>query len=156
MASVNKIMLIGNVGKDPEIRTTKDGKNVANFSLATSESWRDRDTGEKHEYTEWHRVVIFSPPIVQVVKNYVHKGSKLYIEGTVRTRKWTDVNGIDKYVTEVLVQPYSGVLMLLDPKSSSYSGGHDAGDGGYSGGTKREEGMAHTHIDDIRDDDIPF
>lgn len=117
VSSLNKATLIGNIGKDPEIRPTKDGKEIATFSLATSEAWKDKMSGEKKEKTEWHRVVIFSQPLVAIVKNYVHKGSKLYIEGSIQTRKWMDQqSGTEKYVTEIVLQPFSSVLLLLDNK----------------------------------------
>lgn len=118
MASVNKVILIGNVGKDPEIRSTQDGKEIANLSIATSESWKDKATGEKREKTEWHRVVIFSEALTGVVKNYVKKGSKIYIEGSLATRKWTDKDGAEKYSTEVVLQGFNAKLMLLDSKQS--------------------------------------
>jgi single-strand DNA-binding protein len=116
--SLNRVTLIGNVGKDPEIRTTQDGKEVATFSIATSESWRDKNSGEKKERTEWHRVVIFSQHLINVVKNYVHKGSKLFVEGSIHTRKWNDQAGTEKQTTEIVIQSYSGNLMMLDGKNT--------------------------------------
>ena len=112
--SVNKVILVGNVGKDPEIRRTQDGRPIANLSLATSETWRDKSTGERKEKTEWHRVVIFSEPLCKVVEQYVKKGSKLYIEGALQTRKWTDQSGAEKYSTEVVLQGFNGTLTMLD------------------------------------------
>ncbi len=112
--SVNKVILVGNVGKDPEIRRTQDGRPIANLSIATSESWRDKATGEKKEKTEWHRVVIFSEPLCKVVEQYVKKGAKLYIEGALQTRKWTDQSGVEKYSTEVVLQGFNGSLTMLD------------------------------------------
>ena len=112
--SVNKVILVGNVGKDPEIRRTQDGRPIANLSLATSETWRDKATGERKEKTEWHRVVIFSEPLCKVVEQYVKKGSKLYIEGALQTRKWTDQSGAEKYSTEVVLQGFNGTLTMLD------------------------------------------
>lgn len=116
--SVNKVILIGNLGKDPEIRTTQDGKEIANFSLATSESWKDKTTGERKEKTEWHRVVVFNPGIVKVIKDYVKKGSKLYIEGSLQTRKW-EKDGVEHYSTEIVLQAFNGTLKLLDGKDKS-------------------------------------
>jgi len=117
--SLNKVTLIGNLGKDPEIRSTSDGREIANFSIATSESWRDKITGEKKEKTEWHRIVVFKEGLVGVVKNYVKKGSKLYIEGKLQTRKWVDNAGQEKYTTEVALQGFNTSLILLDSKSGS-------------------------------------
>ncbi len=114
--SVNKVILVGNTGNNPEIRTTNDGKEIATFSLATSEVWRDKATDEKRERTEWHRVVVFNDALVVVIKNYVKKGSKLYIEGSLHTRKWTDNEGHEKYSTEVVLQNYDSKLVLLDSK----------------------------------------
>lgn len=114
--SVNKVILVGNVGKDPEIRSTQDGKEIASLSLATSDSWKDKSTGERKEKTEWHRISVFNDGLVGVIKNYVKKGSKLYIEGQIQTRKWTDKDGVEKYSTEVVLQNYGGVLQMLDSK----------------------------------------
>ncbi|OFW81317.1 MAG: single-stranded DNA-binding protein [Alphaproteobacteria bacterium RIFCSPLOWO2_01_FULL_40_26] len=124
--SINKVILVGNVGQDPEIRTTNDGREIANFSIATSDSWKDKNTGEKREKTEWHRVVIFSQGLVGIVKNYVKKGSKLYVEGSLQTRKWTDNQGIEKYTTEIVLQNFNSTLQILDSRErgergSSYS-----------------------------------
>ena len=130
--SVNKVILVGNVGKDPEIRRTQDGRPIANLSLATSESWRDKATGEKKEKTEWHRVVIFSEPLCKVVEQYVKKGAKLYIEGQLQTRKWTDKDGAEKYSTEVVLQGFSGSLTMLD--------GAGGGRGASSGMGMQESG----------------
>ena len=121
--SVNKVILVGNVGKDPEIRRTQDGRPIANLSIATSESWRDKATGEKKEKTEWHRVVIFSEPLCKIVEQYVKKGAKLYIEGALQTRKWTDQSGAEKYSTEVVLQGFNGSLTMLD----GAGGGRGAG-----------------------------
>jgi single-strand DNA-binding protein len=112
--SVNKVILVGNVGKDPEIRRTQDGKAIANLSIATSENWRDKNTGERKEKTEWHRVVVFNEGLSKVVEQYVKKGSKIYIEGQLQTRKWTDQSGVEKYSTEVVLQGFGGVLTMLD------------------------------------------
>jgi single-strand DNA-binding protein len=151
--SVNKVILVGNVGKDPEIRRTQDGRPIANITLATSETWRDKNSGEKKEKTEWHRVVIFSEPLCKVVEQYVKKGAKLYIEGALQTRKWTDQAGVEKYSTEVVLQGFGGTLTMLDSRQGagggmqeggqveyggggqdSYDSGNSGGGGGYGGG----------------------
>lgn len=116
--SVNKVILIGNVGKDPEIRSMQDGKEIADFSIATSESWKDKSTGERKEKTEWHRIVVFNEGLVRVIKSYVKKGSKLYLEGQLQTRKWTDKDGVEKYSTEIVLQNFGGTLVMLDSKKS--------------------------------------
>jgi single-strand DNA-binding protein len=115
--AVNKVILVGNLGKDPEIRRTQDGRPIANLSLATSESWRDKATGERKEKTEWHRVVVFSEPLCKVIEQYLKKGSKVYLEGALATRKWTDKDGVDKYSTEVVLQGFNSSLVMLDGKS---------------------------------------
>jgi len=115
MASVNKVILIGNLGRDPEIRSTQDGTKIANLSLATSESWKDKNTGERREKSEWHRVVIFGP-LAEIAEKYLRKGSKVYVEGQIQTRKWTDQSGQDKYTTEIVLQRYRGELVMLDGK----------------------------------------
>lgn len=112
--SVNKVILVGNVGKDPEIRTTQSGAEIASFSLATSESWRDKASGERKEKTEWHNVVVFNSALVGVVANYVKKGSQVYIEGSIQTRKWQDKDGNDRYSTEVVLQNFGGTIVLLN------------------------------------------
>ena len=117
--SINKVILVGNLGKDPEIRHTSDGTKIANFSVATSETWKDRTTGERKERTEWHRVVIFNERLSDVVEKYVKKGSKLYLEGQLQTRKWTDNNGQDRYSTEIVLSKFKGELTLLDSRASS-------------------------------------
>jgi single-strand DNA-binding protein len=173
--SVNKVILVGNVGKDPEIRRTQDGRPIANLSLATSESWRDKATGERKEKTEWHRVVIFSEPLCKVVEQYVRKGSKLYVEGALQTRKWTDQSGAEKYSTEVVLQGYNGSLTMLDGGRAAAPGGmqeaaspdygYDSGGfgsgGGYDepkrGAAKSGGGTpAKASFDKALDDEIPF
>lgn len=119
MSSLNKVTLIGNLGKDPEIRTTGDGKEIANFSIATSETWKDKTTGEKKDKTEWHRVVCFNEGLTRVIKSYVKKGSKIYIEGQLQTRKWTNQEGQEVYTTEVILQNYNSSLILLDSKGEN-------------------------------------
>lgn len=116
--SLNKVTLIGNLGRDPEIRTTNDGKEIASFSIATSESWKDKITGERKDKTEWHRIAVFSEGLVRVVKNYVKKGSKLYIEGQLQTRKWIDNENKERYTTEIVLQSYNSSLILLDSRGS--------------------------------------
>ena len=113
--SVNKVILIGHLGRDPEIRSTQDGRKIANLSLATSESWKDKNTGERRERSEWHRVVIFGP-LAEIAEKYLRKGSKVYLEGALQTRKWQDQSGQDKYTTEVVLQQYRGELVMLDGK----------------------------------------
>jgi len=117
--SVNKVILLGNLGRDPDIRTMQNGKKVCTFSIATSNSWKDKETGEKKEKTEWHRVVVFNEGLVDVVENYVKKGSKLYIEGSLQTRKWTDDSGTEKYTTEVIIQGYGGRIDMISTKGSN-------------------------------------
>lgn len=116
MASVNKVILVGNLGKDPEIRSMQSGDRVASFSVATSESWKDKSSGEKKEKTEWHRISCFNQGLVKVIEAYVRKGSKVYIEGQLETRKWTDKDGVEKYSTEVVLRPFKGELTMLDSK----------------------------------------
>ncbi|MBN8511473.1 MAG: single-stranded DNA-binding protein [Rickettsiales bacterium] len=118
-SSVNKVVLIGNLGRDPEIRMTSDGREIASFSLATSESWKDKVTGERKDKTEWHRIVVFNEGLVRLVKNYVKKGSKLYLEGQLQTRKWLDGENHERYTTEIVLQNFNASLILLDPRSDS-------------------------------------
>src|ERR1700759_1995609 len=125
--SVNKVILVGNIGRDPEIRSTQDGTRIANLSLATSETWRDRASGERKEKTEWHRVAIFNDRLVEVIEKYVKKGAKLYIEGQLQTRKWTDKEGQERYTTEVVLGRFNGQLPMLDGRS----GGEGFGGGPY-------------------------
>ncbi|KQZ55078.1 single-stranded DNA-binding protein [Rhizobium sp. Root149] len=127
--SVNKVILIGNVGADPEIRRTQDGRPIANLRIATSESWRDRNSGERREKTEWHTVVVFNEGLCKVVEQYVKKGAKLYIEGALQTRKWQDQNGNDRYSTEVVLQGFNSTLTMLDGRGEGGGAG-----GGYGGG----------------------
>lgn len=132
--SVNKVILVGNLGRDPEIRSTQDGTKIANLSVATSETWRDRNSGERRERTEWHRVVIFNDRLVDVVEKFLRKGSKIYIEGALQTRKWTDQQGVEKYSTEVVLQRYRGELTMLDGRSEGGQGGGGDYGGGQGGG----------------------
>jgi single-strand DNA-binding protein len=136
--SVNKVILVGNLGRDPEIRTTQGGTRVANLSVATSETWRDRASGERKERTEWHRVVIFNDRLVDVVEKYLKKGSKVYLEGALQTRKWTDNSGQERYTTEIVLQNFRGELTMLDGRGGGSGGGEGGGfepdEGGYGGG----------------------
>jgi single-strand DNA-binding protein len=157
--SVNKVILVGNLGKDPEIRRTQDGRPIANLSVATSESWRDKNTGERREKTEWHRVVIFNENLCRIVEQYLKKGSKVYLEGQLQTRKWTDQQGVEKYSTEVVLQGFNSVLTMLDRAGG---GGAEAGSSGSSdfgsaGPTaQRKPALAGTGKRDDFDDEIPF
>ena len=117
MSRVNKVILIGNLGRDPEIRTMPSGEKVANLALATSERWKDKDSGEQKERTEWHRIVVFNQGLVKVCEDYLNKGAKIYLQGQLETRKWTDGNGIEKYTTEVVLRPYRSELVMLDKKT---------------------------------------
>src|SRR6266478_951695 len=162
--SVNKVILIGNLGADPEIRRTQDGRPIANLRIATSESWRDKATGERKEKTEWHRVVIFSEGLCKIVEQYLKKGSKVYIEGQLQTRKWTDQAGVEKYSTEVVLQNFNSTLTMLDGRSggggggsfgSDDSSGGDLGSGGPSSAAPRRAVAAGARNSDM-DDDIPF
>lgn len=127
--SVNKVILVGNLGKDPEVRTSQDGNKIVNFSIATSESWKDRASGERREKTEWHRVVVFNPNLADIAERYLKKGSSVYVEGALQTRKWTDQSGMEKYTTEVVIGRFKGELTLLGGRGDS--GG--SGSGGYGG-----------------------
>lgn len=130
--SVNKVILIGNLGRDPEVRTFGNGGKVCNLRIATSENWKDKNTGERRERTEWHSVAIFSEPLVRVSEQYLRKGSKVYIEGQLETRKWQDQSGQDKYSTEVVLRPYTSTLTMLDGRGDN-AGGGGGGGGGYVG-----------------------
>ena len=174
--SVNKVILVGNLGRDPEIRSMQSGEEIAQLSLATSETWRDKASGERKERTEWHRVVIFNENLVKVAKSYLKKGSKVYIEGSLQTRKWTDKDGAEKYSTEVVLQRFRGELTMLDGRDGggsggSYGGGGDdygssggpgsgsggGSGGGYGGGGRSSGGGGGSapRRDDM-DDEIPF
>ena len=159
--SVNKVILVGNLGKDPEIRRTQDGRPIANLSVATSESWRDKATGERKEKTEWHRVVIFNEGLCKVAEQYLKKGAKVYIEGQLQTRKWTDHAGVEKYSTEVVLQGFNSNLTMLDGRSGgggnfgTEESGGDFGSGGPSVAAPRRAVAAGARSSDM-DDDIPF
>ncbi|HGG63692.1 MAG TPA: single-stranded DNA-binding protein [Rhodobacteraceae bacterium] len=159
--SVNKVILIGNLGADPEVRTFQNGGKVCNLRIATSETWKDKNTGERREKTEWHTVAIFSEGLVRVCEQYLKKGSKVYIEGALQTRKWQDQSGNDRYSTEVVLSGFNGTLVMLDGRSGGGSGGgYGGGDqGGYGGGSSGggydsgpQQGGGSGNIDD----EIPF
>ena len=151
--SINKVILVGNVGQDPEIRTTGDGREIASFSLATSESWKDKSTGEKRDKTEWHRLVIFSQGLVGIAKSYVKKGTKLYIEGSLQTRKWTDKDGVEKYTTEVVLQNFNSTLQILDSKNGSSAG--DSYTSSSSSSASSSRSRSDVSVEE-HDDEIPF
>lgn len=155
---INKVILVGNVGNDPEIRAMQNGDEVANFSLATSERWKDKNSGEKKEKTEWHRVVAWGN-LATVVKNYVKKGSKLYIEGKLQTRKWTDQSGVEKYSTEIILQGFNATLQMLDSRAGDSSGvdaHNEAKANGYQPQTTEQaKQTAQSSVQEL-DDDIPF
>ncbi|MEX0753395.1 MAG: single-stranded DNA-binding protein [Xanthobacteraceae bacterium] len=157
--SVNKVILIGNLGADPEIRRTQDGRPIANLRVATSESWRDKASGERKEKTEWHRVVIFNEGLCRIAEQYLKKGSKVYLEGSLQTRKWQDKDGQDKYSTEVVLQGFNSQLTMLDARGAG-SGGAEAGEGGDFGSpgptAARKPAMAGGGKRDDMDDEIPF
>jgi single-strand DNA-binding protein len=146
-SSVNKVILIGNLGRDPEVRTFQNGGKVCNLNIATSETWKDRNTGERKERTEWHSVAIFSEPLAKVAEQYLRKGSKVYLEGQLETRKWQDQSGNDKFSTEVVLRPYSSTLTMLDGRSGDDSGG------GY-GAPQQQQQQSQPSRD--LDDEIPF
>lgn len=148
--SVNKVILVGNLGADPEIRRTQDGRPIANLRIATSDSWRDKNSSERREKTEWHRVVVFNEGLCKVIEQYVKKGSKVYIEGALQTRKWVDQAGVEKYSTEIVLQGFNSVLTMLDGRK----GGHSDDAGEESTGGKHEVG-ASSFAQDL-DDEIPF
>jgi single-strand DNA-binding protein len=165
--SVNKVILIGNLGADPEIRRTQDGRPIANLRLATSESWKDKNTGERREKTEWHRVVIFNENLCRIAEQYLKKGSKVFIEGALQTRKWQDQSGQDKYSTEVVLQGFRGELTLLDRAgaggggsgSGSDAGADEGGEFGSPGPTRKvaaTAGAARGGAGADMDDELPF
>ena len=151
--SVNKAILVGNLGKDPEIRRTQDGKAIVNMTVATSESWRDKSSGERKEKTEWHRVVVFNEGLAKVAEQYLKKGSKIYIEGQIQTRKWTDQSGVEKYSTEIVLQGFGGVLTMLDgPTKSGETEPQQSTTQRALAAMKRQRGDSNTELSD----DIPF
>ena len=145
--SVNKVILVGNLGKDPEVRRMTSGDPVVTLSVATSESWRDKSSGEKKEKTEWHRVVIFNKNLADVAEKYLRKGAKVYLEGALQTRKWTDKDGAEKYSTEVVLQNFNGTLVMLDSRGSEGGGGRVSGGAGEAPASFQRDEM---------DDEIPF
>ena len=158
--SVNKVILIGNLGADPEIRSLNSGDRVANLRIATSETWRDRASGERKEKTEWHRVVVFNENIVKVCEQYLKKGAKVYIEGSIQTRKWTDQAGVEKFSTEIVLQKFRGELTMLDGRGEGAgdgdSGGYGNG-GGFSSGPRAQQSSApREEFSADLDDEIPF
>jgi single-strand DNA-binding protein len=166
MAGVNKVILVGNLGDDPEVRSLNNGGEVVNMRVATSESWTDKATGNRQERTEWHRVVIFNENLGRVAKSYLKKGSKVYLEGQIQTRKWQDQSGADRYSTEVVLQRFRGELVLLDSRGSGGGGGGgfgggedygDAGGGDFGGGSApRPQSKPQPAFDTDLDDDVPF
>lgn len=159
--SVNKVILIGNLGKDPEVRTMNNGGEVVSFSLATSENWNDKASGERREKTEWHNIVIFNENLGRIAKQYLRKGSSVYVEGQLQTRKWTDQNGNDRYTTEVVLQRFRGELTLLGGRESGGSGGgssnwgEDRGASPFGGGASKAPSGGGAFDSDL-DDDVPF
>ena len=163
--SVNKVILVGNLGRDPEVRFTQDNKKIVTLSLATSDSWKDKSTGERKEKTEWHRVVIFNEGLANISEQYLRKGSKIYIEGALQTRKWTDKDGVDKYSTEVVLQGFNSVMTMLDGRSGGGSGGGGSdfpdqssggSGGGSAGGASGGGGGDFSAPGGGLDDEIPF
>jgi len=158
--SVNKVILVGNLGRDPEVRRMTSGEPIVNLSLATSESWRDKATGERKEKTEWHRVVIFNENLAKVAEQYLRKGSKIYIEGQLATRKWTDKDGQEKYTTEIVLNRFRGELVLLDARGGEGASNFGGSAGGtFGGGQGRVSGGSDTPASFDRselDDEIPF
>lgn len=144
--SVNKVILIGHLGADPEIRHTQDGRPIANLRIATSQSWRDKNTGERKEKTEWHRVVVFTEGLVKVIEQYLKKGAQVYVEGALQTRKWTDQAGVEKYSTEIVLQGFNSVITMLDKRG---------GDGG-AGAADKSGGTSSGNFGQDLDDEIPF
>ncbi|HEY2660986.1 MAG TPA: single-stranded DNA-binding protein [Caulobacteraceae bacterium] len=159
--SVNKVILVGNLGKDPEIRTLTSGDRVANLTVATSETWRDRQSGERKEKTEWHRVVIFNDNLVKVAESYLKKGAKVYLEGALQTRKWTDQSGVEKYSTEVVLQKFRGELTMLDGKGGGSDerdegAGYSSGGGGFQPAQRAQPSGPRESFSADLDDEIPF
>ena len=155
--SVNKVILIGNLGADPEVRHTQDGRPIVNLRVATSDSWRDKNTGERREKTEWHRVVIFSEGLAKIAEQYLKKGSKVYLEGALQTRKWEDKSGQERYTTEVVLQGFNSTLTMLDGRRDGGGMGESAGGGGDFGRTKPlSSSGGGGSFDKELDDEIPF
>lgn len=155
--SVNKVILVGNLGRDPEVRQFQNGGQVCNLSLATSETWKDRNTGERKERTEWHRVAIFSEGLVRIAQQYLRKGSKVYLEGQLETRKWTDQSGVEKYTTEVVLRNFNSVLTMLDAPGGERGSSMGGGSSGFDqGGPRQIDGPPEDFSRGDMDDEIPF
>ncbi|QIT35851.1 single-stranded DNA-binding protein [Wolbachia endosymbiont of Brugia pahangi] len=156
--TVNKVILVGNLGRNPEIRTMQNGKEMANFSIATSEGWTDKFSGVRSEKTEWHNIIIFSEGLVKVVKDFVRKGSKVYIEGSLKTRKWTDQNGSERYTTEVVLQNFNGTLTLLDSRNNAASSDYKSNEykQDETGQKDQYENFDSEVKEELIDDEIPF
>jgi single-strand DNA-binding protein len=154
--SVNKVILVGNLGKDPEVRSTQDGREIANLTIATSDTWKDKMTGERKEKTEWHRVVIFNENLVKIAKSYLKKGAKVFIEGSLQTRKWTDQSGVEKYSTEVVLQGFNGNLTMLDSRGGGGDSSERSHDNSNSYNQDRAPAMAAAGAGAALDDEIPF
>jgi single-strand DNA-binding protein len=156
--SVNKVILVGNLGADPEIRSLNSGDRVANLRVATSETWRDKSSGERKEKTEWHRVVIFNDNLVKVAEQYLRKGSKIYLEGSIQTRKWADQSGVEKFSTEIVLQKFRGELTMLDGRGDNAEAGEGGGysNGGFSSGPKAQSSAPREDFSADLDDEIPF
>lgn len=154
--SVNKVILVGNLGKDPEVRSTQTGGKIVNFTLATSESWKDKSSGERKEKTEWHRVAVFNPNLADIAERYLRKGSKVYVEGQLQTRKWTDQNGQERYTTEVVLQQFRGDLTLLDGRSDAGGSQGAASDWGSPSGHQKAKSDGYAPPASDFDDEIPF
>ena len=153
--SINKVILVGNLGQDPEIRSTQDGREIASFSLATSESWKDKNTGEKKDKTEGHRIVIFSQGLVGISKSYLKKGAKVYLEGSLQTRKWTDAQGVEKYTTEVVLQNYNSTLQILDSKDRASGASSENYSNNSSANSSASRKNSEVVVEE-NDDEIPF
>lgn len=159
--SINKVILIGNVGKDPEIRTMNNGNEVALFNLATSDYWKDKTTGEKKDKTEWHRIVVYSQGLVGIIKNYVKKGTKLYISGSIQTRRWVDNQNIDRHATEIVLQGFNAELQILDSKGTNNTNTNGSFDEEYYNSlnnydASKKDNISDDFIEEVIDDDIPF
>jgi len=158
--SVNKVILVGNLGADPEMRSTQDGRPIANLSIATTDSWRDKASGERRERTEWHRVVIFSEGLCRIAEQYLKKGSKVYLEGALQTRKWTDQSGQDKYSTEVVLQGFNSTLTMLDSRNSGAGAGDHASGGNFGQSSPMSQpaqtGGEKANFSQELDDEVPF
>src|SRR5579859_2157613 len=155
--SVNKVILVGNLGADPEIRSLTSGDRVANLRIATSETWRDRSSGERKEKTEWHRVVVFNENIVKVCEQYLRKGAKIYVEGSIQTRKWSDQSGVEKYSTEIVLQKFRGELTMLDGRGDGDGAREEGGyNAGFASGPRAQSSAPREDFSADLDDEIPF